>query len=80
MNLIPFNPIPGTGLAAHPPRERLRAFAGRLEAAGVAAPSASRAAGTSPRRAGSCGPSTHPAPPRPYVELTRRSPEGAGRG
>jgi len=34
VNLIPFNPIPGTDWKPSPP-ERLRAFAGRLERAGI---------------------------------------------
>jgi 23S rRNA (adenine2503-C2)-methyltransferase len=68
VNLIPFNPVPGTGWAPSPP-SRLREFADRLEARGV------NATVRTPRGqdiAAACGQlaAEHELkPPRPFVEL-----------
>jgi 23S rRNA (adenine2503-C2)-methyltransferase len=68
VNLIPFNPVPGTGWSPSPPR-RLREFADRLEARGV------NATVRTPRGqdiAAACGQlaAEHAlTPPRPFVEL-----------
>jgi 23S rRNA (adenine2503-C2)-methyltransferase len=68
VNLIPFNPVPGTGWAPSP-AGRLREFAGRLEARGV------NATIRTPRGqdiAAACGQlaAEHDLqPPRPFVEL-----------
>jgi 23S rRNA (adenine2503-C2)-methyltransferase len=70
VNLIPFNPVPGTGWAPSP-AGRLRDFAGRLEARGV------NATIRTPRGqdiAAACGQlvAEHELkPPKPFVELTR---------
>jgi 23S rRNA (adenine2503-C2)-methyltransferase len=69
VNLIPFNPVPGTGWAPSPER-RLREFARRLDAAGV------NATVREPRGldiAAACGQlaAEHAMkPPKPFVELT----------
>lgn len=68
VNLIPFNPVPGTGWSPSPER-RLREFAARLEAQGV------NATVRTPRGqdiAAACGQlaAEHElTPPRPFVEL-----------
>ncbi|HUE77874.1 MAG TPA: 23S rRNA (adenine(2503)-C(2))-methyltransferase RlmN [Longimicrobiales bacterium] len=69
VNLIPFNPVPGTGWAPSP-APRLREFAARLDAAGV------NATVRTPRGqdiAAACGQlaAEHAmTPPKPFVELT----------
>ncbi len=69
VNLIPFNPVPGTGWAPSP-EPRLRQFAARLDAAGV------NATVRTPRGqdiAAACGQlaAEHTmTPPKPFVELT----------
>jgi 23S rRNA (adenine2503-C2)-methyltransferase len=68
VNLIPFNPVPGTGWSPSPPR-RLREFAARLEARGV------NATVRTPRGqdiAAACGQlaAEHDLrPPKPFIEL-----------
>ena len=69
VNLIPFNPVPGTGWRASPP-DRIRAFADRLERHGV---NATVRASRGQDIAAACGQlaAEHQmTPPKPFVQLT----------
>ena len=69
VNLIPFNPVPGTGWAPSSPRA-LRVFAGRLDAAGVNATVREARGQDIAAACGQLAAEHEMTPPRPFVELT----------
>lgn len=68
VNLIPFNPVPGTGWAPSPPA-RLREFASRLEARGVNATIRTPRGQDISAACGQLAAEHDLQPPRPFVEL-----------
>lgn len=69
VNLIPFNPVPGTGWRPSPER-RLREFADRLEAAGVNATVRQPRGQDIAAACGQLAAEHEMKPPKPFVELT----------
>ena len=69
VNLIPFNPVPGTGWRPSPPG-RLREFAMRLEAAGVNATVREPRGQDIAAACGQLAAEHEMKPPKPFVELT----------
>ena len=69
VNLIPFNPVPGTGWAPSPAR-RIRAFAARLEAAGVNATVRTPRGQDIAAACGQLAAEHEMKPPKPFIELT----------
>ena len=70
VNLIPFNPVPGTGWGPSPER-RLREFAARLDAAGVNATIREPRGQDIAAACGQLAAEHEMKPPKPFVELTR---------
>jgi 23S rRNA (adenine2503-C2)-methyltransferase len=68
VNLIPFNPVPGTGWSPSPPG-RLREFAGRLEARGVNATIRTPRGQDIAAACGQLAAEHELTPPKPFVEL-----------
>jgi 23S rRNA (adenine2503-C2)-methyltransferase len=71
VNLIPFNPVPGTGWSASPP-ERLRRFAGRLEDRGVNATIRTPRGQDIAAACGQLAAEHELTPPKPFVQLGSR--------
>jgi len=71
VNLIPFNPVPGTGWSPTPPK-RLREFATRLDDRGVTATIRTPRGQDIAAACGQLAAEHELNPPRPFVELTSR--------
>ena len=69
VNLIPFNPVPGTGWEASP-RHRIQAFADRLEEQGVNATIRTPRGQDIAAACGQLAAEHEMSPPKPFVELT----------
>ena len=69
INLIPFNPVPGTGWSPSP-ADRIRRFAERLEAQGVNATVRAPRGQDIAAACGQLAAEHEMSPPRPFVELT----------
>jgi 23S rRNA (adenine2503-C2)-methyltransferase len=69
VNLIPFNPVPGTGWSPSP-EDRLRAFAARLEERGVTATVRTPRGQDIAAACGQLRAEHELEPPKPFVELT----------
>ncbi|HUG38984.1 MAG TPA: 23S rRNA (adenine(2503)-C(2))-methyltransferase RlmN [Longimicrobiales bacterium] len=77
VNLIPFNPVPGTGWSPSPER-RLREFARRLEAAGVNATVRESRGRDIAAACGQLAAEHEMKPPKPFVELIAGRSSGSG--